>query len=1113
MKCPKCLSEISVGSHFCGECGLPLGEAGPPGFIPEPVSERRYVTVLFTDLTGYTAMCERLDPEDVKDVMSRIFGEIAQVVTRYEGVIEKIIGDAAMVLFGVPRAHEDDPVRAINAAMEIHELVEGLSPQVRAMGCRPLSMHSGIDSGLVVTGGADAGKGATGVIGDTVNLASRLSGMGKAGEILVGPHTFRMAERYFDFEQLEPAQVEGKEEPVRIYRVLSRKDQPGKIHRLSGLRAELIGRKAEMALLSEAVAKLRQGKGSIIGICGEAGTGKSRLVEEFKATLNLKEIQWREGQAYSYSQNVPYFPVTDMMKRALRIEEGDPPSKIREKVEGRIERLLGRREDVIPYIGSLFSLTYPEIEGASPDSWKQRVHKAFQEYLSAAVRIAPTVFCLEDIHWGDPSSIELLRAILSEGRHPALFLCLYRPPFALFPGPTGGAAGNTYREIRLKHLSPPDALEMTRSLLKTGDVPLELRRFVQEKAEGNPFYLEEVINTLVESETLVRDNGSWKLSRPLQESDISPLVHGVILARLDRLEKEARRILQEASVIGRVFLYQILKKVTELKDRIDDHLAGLERLDLIRVRPLQPQLEYAFKHALTQEVVYNGLLKKDREAVHRQIAEVIEHLFSERLPEFYETLAYHYGQGGAIDKAVEYLMKTGGKSLAHYALEEAHESFRQAYDLLRGKSGPTEEDRRVLLDLLNTWAQVFVWRASYKNLVDLLQANEEHAVRLGDKARLGMFYSWMGLGLQCLEKAKEAQRYLSKSLEIGEATGDDRTVGYACTWMSMTCSDLGFLDDALIHGKRANEISKRIRFDPFLYLSSLRAMAIAYFFQGDCRMMDSTGKLMLEYGEKQSDNRASAMGNIYIGVGYFSGGDMPSAIGPLKKGIHLSPDPLLSCTAKLALGAAYFLEGDVGEAEKNWVEVYKYCEDHGAGPVGALARTALSSVYLLKGELSRGVKMGEELIGWHKENESRWRLAFHLCWLGNVYLRMSQRAGSTKFSVLARNLRFIMRNILVAGKKAEEYLRKSIEAAGQIGAIGVLGQASLGLGVLYKTRGSTDEAKKYISEAIEAFEKCGAIGYLEQARKALASCEASGGRLPRSQHRRTAGPMTNRKGA
>lgn len=1086
MKCPKCHSENPVGFRFCGACGQPLGEAGDPGSLSEPESERRHVTVLFTDLTGYTAMCERLDPEDVKEIMGRIFGEIAQVVTKYEGFIEKFIGDAAMALFGVPKAHEDDPVRAIKAAMEIHGLVEGLSPQVEARGCKPLSMHSGINTGLVVTGGV---KGAMGVTGDTVNLASRLSGMGHAGEILVGPYTYRQAEGYFDFEALEHAPVEGKTEPVRIYKVLSGKDQPSKIHRLTGVRAELIGRKAEMTQLADAVEKLRAGKGSIIGICGDAGTGKSRLVEDFKATLDPKEIQWREGHAYAYSQNIPYFPVTDLLRRALRIEEGDSPTKIREKVERGIELLVGRRKDLIPYIGSLFGLSYPELEGTSPDSWKYRLHKAVQELLSALVKRAPTVICLEDIHWADPSSIDLFRALLSEGRHPALFLCMYRPPFTLLPGHLLGAMGDSYREIRLQDLSASEALEMTESLLKTGDVPLVLRRFVREKAEGNPFYLEEVINALIESETLVRDDEGWKLARPLRESNISPTVHGVILARLDRLEKEAKRILQEASVIGRAFLYEILKRVTELKDHIDQHLAGLERLDLIRARSLQPELEYVFKHSLTQEVVYNGVLKKEREAVHRQIARVIEQLFGERLPEFYETLAYHYAHGRSVDKAVEYLMRTGEKSLARYALEESHKSFQQAFDLLSGKSEPTKEDRRVLLDLLNAWAPVFHCRACYKNLVDLLWANEEHAVSLGDKAGLGMFYSWMGLGLQNIEQAKEAQRYLAKSLEIGEEIENDKIIGYACTWMSMTCSDLGLLDDALNYGKRAHEISKRIRFDPFLFLFSLKSMAWAFLIKGDCREMDSIGRSMLEYGERQSDPRASAMGHNMIGAGHLYGGNPLLAIETLKRGILVSPDPYLSNAAKIILGSSYFLIGNVEEAEKNLVEVYKYCEEHGGGVMRAFSGAALSSVFLVKGELSRGVRMGEELIGWCEENGNKFLLARHLCRFGNVYLKMAQREGSTNLSFLVKNLGFIMRNILVAGRKSEEYFRRSIEVARQIGAIGILGQASLGLGLFYKTKGKTDKAKKYFSEATEAFEKCGADGYLKQAREALATWE------------------------
>ena len=1089
MKCPKCHSENPGNFRFCGACGQPLSEAGAIGIITEPGSERRHVTVLFTDLSGYTAMCERLDPEDVKEIMSRIFGEIAQVVTKYEGFIEKFIGDAAMALFGVPKAHEDDPVRAVKAAMEIHGLVKSLSPQVEAKGCKPLLMHSGINTGLVVTGGADAGKGAYGITGDTINLASRLSGMGKAGEILVGPYTHRRAEGYFDFEALAPGPVEGKAEPVRIYKVLSMKDQPSKIHRLTGVRAELIGRKSEMDQLAEAVEKLREGKGSIIGICGDAGTGKSRLVEEFKATLDPKEIQWREGHAYPYSQNVPYFPVTDLLRRALRIEEGDSPQKIREKVASGIELLVGKRGDLIPYIGSLFGLSYPELEGASPDSWKYLLHKAVQELLSALVKRAPTVICLEDIHWADPSSIELFRALLSEGRHPALFLCMYRPPFALFPGHLLGAMRDSYREVRLQDLSPSEALEMTGSLLKTSELPLELRRFVREKAEGNPFYLEEVINTLIESETLVRDDGRWKLARPLQASDISPTVHGVILARLDRLEKEAKRILQEASVIGRAFLYEILKRVTELKDHIDRHLAGLERLDLIRARSLQPDLEYVFKHALTQEVVYNGVLKKEREAVHRQIAQVIEQLFGERLPEFYETLAYHYAQGRMIDKAVDYLMKSGEKSLTRFALEESHKSFQQAYDLLCGKSEPAKEDRKVLLDLLNAWAPVFHWRASYKNLVDLLRANEEHAVSLGEKAGLGMFYSWMGLGLQSLENAKEAQRYLSKSLEIGEEIENDKVIGYACTWMAMTCSDLGLLEDAVNFGKRAHEISKRIRFDPFLFLFSLRAMGWAYAFKGDCREVANIGRSLFEYGERQSDPRALAMGHNFIGTGHYKGGDPLSAIGTLKGAILVSPDSLLSCTAKTVLGAAYFSLGNMEEAEKHLVEVHKYCQEHGAGGMGGFSRIALSGLYLVKGELGQGVRMGEELIAWFEESENKYRLAYHLCRTGNIYLKIAQRKGSTDLSFLVRNFWFLMRNILVAGRKAEKSLKKSVEVSRQIGAIGILGEASLGLGLLYKAKGKTDEAKKLFSEAIEAFEKCGAEGYLKQAREALATCE------------------------
>ena len=389
--CSQCGSENPPGDKFCGECGQRLEEIGEPEkTVPETEGERKYVTVLFSDLSAYTAMSEKLDPEEVKEITSKIFGEIAQVVTKYEGFIEKFVGDAVMALFGVPKAHEDDPVRAIRAAMEIHDLVDRVSPQVTKRIGQPMSMHTGINTGLVVTGEVNLEKGTHGVAGDTINLTSRLSGLAKLGEILVGQDTYRQAEGHFTFESLEPTKVKGKAEPVLAYKVLSAKERPVTVHRLSGLRADLIGRKMEMGQLEEAVMKLRQGKGTIVSICGDPGTGKSRLVEEFKDSLDLEEIKWLEGHAYPYSQNIPYFPLIDLLNRVLQIEEGDSPEKLKRKVESGIADLAVNEEDVIPYIGSLYALTYEDIEDVNPELLKSRLKNATKIIFSALAEKAPT---------------------------------------------------------------------------------------------------------------------------------------------------------------------------------------------------------------------------------------------------------------------------------------------------------------------------------------------------------------------------------------------------------------------------------------------------------------------------------------------------------------------------------------------------------------------------------------------------------------------------------------------------------------------------------------------------------------------------------------------------
>jgi class 3 adenylate cyclase/tetratricopeptide (TPR) repeat protein len=1045
------------------------------------------VTVLFSDLSGYTAMSEKLDPEEVKEITSRIFGEISKVIDKYEGFVEKFVGDAVMALFGVPKAHEDNPIRAIKAAREIHELVDTTSPEVEKRIGQPISMHTGINTGLVVTGEVDMVKGTHGVAGDTINLASRLSSLAKAGEILVDPNTYRQAEGHFIFEGLEPTMVKGKTDPVQVHKVLSQKERPTTIHRLSGIRADLIGRKVELAELREAAQKLREGKGGVFSICGDAGSGKSRLVEEFKATLDLEKNQWLEGRAYSYAQNIPYFLLIDLLNRVFQIEEGDPPERVRGRIELEIEHLVGKKEDIVPYVGSLYALSYPEVEDVSPEFWKARLQDAMQAILSALARRAPTVFCLEDLHWADPSFVDLLRNALLKVRHPAIVLCVYRPTFTLFTSYELSGIGKIYQEIRLQDLSPSEAQDMLESLLRTDSIPPDLRRFVQDKAEGNPFYLEELVNSLIESETLIQDNAGWRVTRPITESDISSTIHGVISGRLDRLEKETKRILQEASVIGRAFFYEILKRVTELKHDIDWCIRGLEQLDLIRTRSLQPDLEYVFKHALTQEVVYNGLLKKERQEIHERIGFVMERLFHDRLPEFYETLAFHFSQGQSINKGVDYLMKSGEKSLGRYALEEADRYYKEAFDILKNKTDKSKEEEVLLIDLIIKWAYVFYSRGDWIGLEELLSAHGDLAESLDDSARLGMFYAWLGLVLFLRGRLKDSYKYLSKSLELGEEIGNQKVIGYACAFLIWTCSDLGLLDEAIVFGEKARELSRFLKTDHDLFNWTLAGMGQTYWFKGESKKNLEIGRTLLDYGDRHSNIRSLVLGHIYTGCGYGTAGNYTSAIECFKLGIEVSAEPHYSNWGRIFLGAYFALNGQFREAEEALQEVVLHCDNFGFEYVGGPAYGFLGTVMIDKGQMSQGLKMLEEVLRSFLENERRFAYALFENILGQVYFQIAQRAGPKSLSLLAKNVGFLVRNAPFANKKAESHFNKAIEVAKEIGAKGVLARSNFFLGLMQKAKGNTDQARESVSRAIEIFEQCEAEVYLREAKEVLAS--------------------------
>ena len=953
MNCPKCQFENRENAKFCKECGtnletacLQCGRVYEPGskfcdqcghkLAPDEKAdaavggERKHVTVLFSDLSGYTALSEKLDPEDVKEITGRLFGDISNVVNKYDGFIEKYAGDAVMALFGAKIAHEDDPVRAVRAAIEIHDIVKAAGPRYKEIIGQPLSMHTGINTGLVVTGELNLEKGVHGVAGDTVNVAARICAAAGLNDILVDQETYTRTQGYFRFENLAPIRLKGKTKAVKVHRFLSFREQTQKIHRLHGLRAELIGRKAEMARLSEAIENLRKGKGAVYSIIGTAGTGKSRLVEELKAGLDLNEIQWQEGQAFAYTQNIPYFPLIDLISKAIQVNEGDSPETVKEKLESSLETLVGENNKIAPFIGSLYALDYAEISEVSPEYWKTELQKAVLLILTALAEMAPAVVCLEDLHWADPSTLELVNFLLTEIRHPVLFLCVFRPSISPFSTHLVNSMIIPHHELVLRDLSLSEAQSMVESLLNTESIPQDLQQFMHRKVEGNPFYLEEAINSLIESNILVRENGHWNITRPITETEISATIQGVISARVDRLGQESKRILQEASVIGRSFYYDILSSISNVRDDIDRNLSNLERFDLIKAKSIQPYLEYIFKHALTQEVVYSSLLKKERRAIHVRIGSVVEELFKDRLPEFYETLAFHFKRSRSISKAVYYLMKSGKKCLRRYSIDESNQHYQEAFDLLfRNSADYSGKEKKLLVHLLVEWARVFYYRGDFKGLNRLFSANEKITGSIEKDVNAGMYFAWLGFALYFRGKLQESFQYLQKALKIGEEINSEIVVGYACTWLAFTCTGIDLFDEAVTYGKRAKEISKSIEQDQYLYFKSRAALGWVYFWLGMSKETYEAGKSILEYGRRRSNIRSQVMGHWIIAFSLILDGKSFSAIERLQRALQISSDPFYSQFVKLCLGRTYTASGQHNDAEELLNDVSVWCQSFG----------------------------------------------------------------------------------------------------------------------------------------------------------------------------------------
>jgi class 3 adenylate cyclase/tetratricopeptide (TPR) repeat protein len=746
--------------------------------------------MLFSDVKGSTPMAESLDPEDVLEIMDSAFDVLIEPITRYEGALARLMGDGILAFFGAPIAHEDDAERACRAALEILDGAREYAERLQLeRGIAGFNVRVGIHTGLVVVGevGSDLRVEYT-AMGDAVNLASRMEEAAEPGTVLITEDTQRLIAPLFDMEALGPMEVKGKAEPVSVYRVLAPRVASGKPRGIAGLESPLVGREAEVSALQEALTRLQVGVGGIVTIVGEAGIGKSRLVAELRKAAAPLDVTWVEGRCLSYGESMAYLPWVDVLQGLLGMSVEDPSAAVRDALRGWVEGLCPDQfDEVYPFLGRMMSLPLEDeveerLESVEPEGLKVLTFRAVERVLESGTNEGPVVLVCEDLHWADASSLELLEQVLALTERAALLvICAFRPyrDHGCWGIREVASRGydHRYTDMRLRPLSASDSETLVGNLLEVEALPQSLRTRILDHAEGNPFYVEEVIRSLIDSGAIVfeEETEQWEATRRVEDIAIPDTLQGVLMARIDRLEEEARRVLQLASVIGRIFLHRVLSAIAEERQELDTRLLTLQREEMIRERARVPELEYIFKHHLTRQAAYNGLLRRERRQFNHQVAEAVERLFPERIEEQLGRVAHHWEQAGDPERAVEYLRRAGEQAAAQYANTEAVAYFTRALDLTSG--GDLAERYALLLAREGVYDMQVEREAQQGDLAALQDAAEA----LGDDARRAEVALRQSVYAHMLPDYPAAIAAAEKTVRLAQSVGDVRTEGRGYT--------------------------------------------------------------------------------------------------------------------------------------------------------------------------------------------------------------------------------------------------------------------------------------------------------------------------------------------
>jgi adenylate cyclase len=692
MTCSGCGFEAPSDFAFCPKCGARLAAAPAPPPSPTSASagDRRPVTVLFADLAGFTALSEGLDPEEVRAIQADLFREMSASIERYDGFAEKFVGDAVMAVFGAPRAHEDDPERGLRAALLMRERMGELNRHWQRRVGRPLALHIGINTGPVVAGriGATADA-AYAVTGDTVNTASRLQSAAPPGEILISDATYQLTHHAFAFAPREEVPLKGKSEPVGVHRLLGPLAAPRSARGLEGLglAAPLVGRERELRQMEIAFDEVRAGRAQILSLVGEPGAGKSRLQREFFARLEaagrLEGTTIRRAACSALGEQT-YGAVAALLRDAYRVEPSDSVEIARSKLAAGLKPLGVDAEDRAAMVAALARVLGLEQDDArmrhlEPEQLKRQIFMVTVALVEQRLATGPLTLVVEDLHWADAASIEMLGAVADRlADRPLLVLLMYRP--ALDPDALG-TSQVPHTVFEVAPLSRSDTEDLLAEWFgdSTRLFPERLRVLILERAGGNPLYLEEVVRALIAAGMLVRDGLEWRCTEQAATAQVPSTLHGLLLARVDRLHAAERQVIQEAAVIGPRFDVPLLKAVSAEPAAVDAALAALVGADLVTPGP-----DHRFRHGLLQEIVYQNILVARRTELHSRVGTALEAQGAGG-PETLDrlvALGHHWALGADKRRGAQYLMAAGDWARGMYANADAIQHYRQALDAL-----------------------------------------------------------------------------------------------------------------------------------------------------------------------------------------------------------------------------------------------------------------------------------------------------------------------------------------------------------------------------------------------------------------------------------------------